>query len=127
MNHKHLSLEEIYSISYPNRHEFKRCKNTYKGSGLYIIQFETGIKIGVSRNLKSRLSFYKAPWTQQMKEIICYQCPNPTRLEHMLKKYFKQYTTENSTEYFVGLPMEILIKFLEERQLYKSTEYPVTH
>lgn len=78
--------------------------------GIYIIQFDTGIKIGVSKNFKQRFTEqYLKPWC---KPIIKYQMIHSYKakyIEKAIKTYYKNFTVKGSNEFFFGITFDDVI------------------
>lgn len=84
----------------------------YKKCGIYIIEFDNGIKIGKSNNINSRIhSQYKKPWCREIKRIKVYACRNFNAIELSVKKYFKDYIKNNSTEYITGVDFDTVCAY----------------
>lgn len=47
----------------------------YVHSGIYIIFFDTGIKIGMTQELRHRINSYRQPWSQPISRILAYAGP----------------------------------------------------
>lgn len=124
---KVITVHEARLLGVYHRHCFSRVSENYCGSALYVIQFERGIKVGITQRLKERLSYYRKPWCQEIKAIQCYKHPNPADLESFLKKNFVREAGRplSSSEFIVGNSFEYLIRFIERNGFYTgSTNRP---
>jgi len=99
------------------------CKEHYKGSGIYVIDFGTGVKIGMSRNIKSRLKSYRSPWVKPIVRVTCFKTFNYVEVEKLIKDKFSSYTTGNSEEFFTGKNIyEEVLDFIKSNQFYVEDE-----
>lgn len=119
-----ITVEEARRLGVYDRHCFSIAPDNYRGSGLYVIEFEKGIKIGVSKALQERLQVYKAPWCQSIKNLRLYKHSNPTLLEKFLKNYFVRNAGEKvrSTEFIVGNSFEFITQFIERNQFHTTND-----
>lgn len=98
---------------------FWECKPTYAGAGLYIIEFsDGGVKIGIASKLCDRVSYYNSPWIKPITRIKSYRHYNPGQLESQIKKNFKNYKVNFSTEFFTGNIFDKIIEYIEENELF---------
>ena len=72
---------------------------------LYIAEFDNGCKIGMTKNLKSRVNEYLKPWSRVLLGVKVLQCDNPAEVEKHLKVCFRSHRMGNSTEFF-NLPLK---------------------
>lgn len=117
---KVITVHEARLLGVYDRHCFSRVNENYCGSALYVIQFERGIKVGITQRLKERLGTYRKPWCQEIKAIQCYKHPNPVDLESFLKKNFVRDAGRplSSSEFIVGNSFEYVIQFIERNGFY---------
>jgi hypothetical protein len=52
-----------------------KVNERYRRSGIYIVFFDTGIKIGMTQEIQKRLQSYKNPWSQPISCIMAYAAP----------------------------------------------------
>ncbi len=71
---------------------------------LYIAEFDNGCKIGMTKNLKNRVSEYLKPWSRHLLSVKVLQCENTSEIEKHLKVSFRNNRLERSTEFF-NLPL----------------------
>lgn len=121
---KIITPEEARILGMYDRHCFSATSKDYRGAGLYVIEFERGIKIGISNKLRERIKTYEHPWCQVIRNIRCYKHPNPRVLETFLKKTLVRPSGEDigSTEFIVGNSFDYIIKFVERNHYYASAE-----
>lgn len=67
--------------------------------GIYVIQFESGFKLGLTVNFRQRFQFYNQPWTQPIYKIWFAETEEFKKVESSLKDSYKIYSID-STEYF---------------------------
>jgi hypothetical protein len=123
---KHITTSEAKELGLHRRYSFSRTSSNHRGSGLYVIQFENGIKIGIGSNLKARLESYKYPWCRPIISMICYKHPNPQAKELSLKHAFKNHMASGTKEFIVNVPLESVINFIETDGFYRPNEVSVT-
>jgi len=88
-----------------------------KIKGLYIVEFENGIKIGISNNVHERLESYKKPWCRPIVNSFIVECQCPIQLELRIKKQFKKSITYNeSTEFITGVTVDIIKAYAENHK-----------
>jgi hypothetical protein len=73
-------------------------------SGIYILEFDNGIKIGTSIQVRTRLKTYKNPWCKEIKQFNIFPCVNPHIIEKLLLNHFKnRLHSETSKEFFLNV------------------------
>lgn len=88
-----------------------------KIKGLYFIEFDDGIKIGISNNIFSRLAIYLFPWCKTIRSVHVFECQNGRSIEQRYKERFKMNTLSNSTEFITGQPISKLLDLLNQFRL----------
>lgn len=85
----------------------------YKKSGIYIIQFDNGIKIGISKNINSRMhGVYRSPWVREIKQVKVYAHNNPRHLEQAVINRFKSNIVNNSKEFITGVEFDEVCSYI---------------
>lgn len=80
--------------------------------GVYLIEFESGLKLGITKNFNYRFKFYNDPWVQPIYSIWFLRTENYKTIEKELKKqYFL--STLDSCEYFERRKKKEIIESLE--------------
>ncbi len=65
-----------------------------KKKGIYIIEFDTGCKVGMSHDCDKRIDTYKAAWCQPIKNIAILECQYPKIVERRVIDSFSNKTGE---------------------------------
>ncbi len=83
---------------------------TYEGSGIYILEYSHGSKLGQTRNLARRMAEYAKPWCREPMRIVALGLPVCflSNVEWLLKKGLK-----SKTEFVVDMTIEDALPFLE--------------
>lgn len=92
-----------------------------RGSGfVYIVDFgEAGIKVGYTTCIMTRMDVYRKPWCYPIKKIYYISHPFPVYVEGRLKKHLDDHiSSENSTEFVVGYPIERVLQALNKYKFY---------
>jgi len=85
--------------------------------GVYVIEFDNGIKIGRTNNLMNRIDHYKSPWCRPIKSIWIMECCWPDYAEASIKSFLKEnITSDNSTEFITNTPLERVLNVVEGSQ-----------
>lgn len=108
-----MTVKEAYKLGRQATLEVVEVDTSYRGQGIYVIEFERGIKVGRSNKLCSRLKHYDSPWIQHKQRIKVYRATNSVNLERHIKWRLGRYKHENSPEFLVGIPFEKVIAFIE--------------
>ena len=88
MGRNQINVKKVYiwQISWYNISIETQTENKMK-SGMYVVQFESGFKFGISININQRLRSYQKPWSQPIVNIVkvpmCIEIAK--RLEKMTK------------------------------------------
>jgi hypothetical protein len=83
----------------------KKIKDNKKH--FYVIEFDDGVKIGVTNSIDSLKGRYSRPWNKKPISISIEKTISPARTEHILKRLFWSETKDqNSTEFFKGITAE---------------------
>ena len=121
---KHLTYSEAKQIGRKNVFEIERCHQNYSGEGIYLIQFERGIKIGRSNRLCERMVAYRSPWMQIAYEAAFYRTKNSVVLENEIQTYYKE-ALKGSTEFVQGgVTLATLVDFVEGRCYFYPNDEP---
>lgn len=99
--------------------QIESCGKNYRGKALYVLEFDTGIKIGASRNLCYSLKDYQKPWIHILR-ASCFKTVDPIRLETKLKREFRSFTKEEDEDagYLRGVSYEVVIDFIMKDEFY---------
>ncbi len=54
-----------------------------------------------------------------IEEVYCFKSENPYSLENLMKKRFKEFTKTGSTEYFEGIELKVILKFIQNYDFYE--------
>ena len=81
-----------------------------KIKGLYAIEFEEGIKIGISEDIRERIKVYGSPWCHTIKSVWAVESEYPRALERYLMVRYAKSIVRNSTEFITGVNIVPLIK-----------------
>lgn len=106
------------------REEIRLSNSEY--CGLYIVEFEYGIKIGITKDYRERLKIYGLPWCQPIKSCYFLRCFNPGQVESdSLKALSKYISSRGSREYVSGVSIEHVKKVVTENKFAcpKGTEW----
>lgn len=84
--------------------------------GLYAIQFDNGIKIGRSKNLKDRLSIYNRPWVRPILNRRWITCtPQSTHLLPVYEKeLIKRFNDKRNGEFLVGVTFDEILQAIRD-------------
>lgn len=93
--------------------EVKQVDSKYRGSGLYVLEFADGVKVGIGKNLCNRLKFYEMPFIKPVSKGYYFKCLNPARFETILKRHFSRFTKLGSSEYFHGVRAGVVLSYLK--------------
>lgn len=121
---KYLTIQESWDLGVQYLNDYSECLPTYRGAGIYIIEFSNGVKIGYSRNICQRVKTYQYPWCRHFIAIKCYKSRNPKQLEqYLLSYYYKQnkHTIKNTVEFFPALTLQRITEFLEKSKYFRRT------
>jgi len=77
-----------------------QVKTENKISCLYIVEFENGCKVGMTKNMKARIAEYLKPWSRPVLSASIVECENPLEIEGHLKRVFRKKRLGRSTEFF---------------------------
>ena len=114
-----MTYDEARTLGQLHLYQYERCAPTYQGQGVYVIEFHNGIKVGMAKNIQSRLKAYRSPWIRPIVNIQCYKTPNPAYLEkRILKKYSKLIIAAGSSEFVSGTTFEHMVKAIEATRLF---------
>lgn len=117
-----IPVRDSYEAGVPYINEFARCERSYRGSGIYVLKFDNGIKIGMAKNICNRVKHYESPWIREVQQQAFYKTRNPLALELFLKRHFKRsIVTHNSSEFLVGNTFEYVVRFIENNRFFKSS------
>lgn len=99
----------------------KEVTINYRKSGLYIIEFDNGIKFGISKNIHSRFySQYNKPWVREFKQVKVFAHNKPEQIELQLKRYFKHSIKEGSSEFLYNISFDEVIYFIYNHYRFKE-------
>lgn len=116
---KGMTIKEAYALGLRDRFDIAPCTEHYKGAGLYVLKFNSGIKIGISRNLKSRLDSYKHPWCRLVIDSFYVKTKASVKLEGLLKTKFREFAKDGSTEFFYGVLLyDEIVNFIKNNPFY---------
>lgn len=73
-------------------------------SGIYIIEFEEGIKIGMSDQLNEKVKTYKNPWIKPIKSIHTLECQFPQYVKNQIK-----FVLEFKMDYMPGAELDSVL------------------
>ena len=79
-------------------------------SGIYILEFKDGIKIGKSSNLTTRTHQYKSPWCKPIVQLKLLPCVSYSDVEKLLLKLFSKNVLVGSKEYLTGVSFEEVLE-----------------
>ena len=92
-----------------------------KKTVLYVLQFDTGIKIGITNNLKHRLTSYDRPLCKPIRFGVVYpDFSNPKLVEKEVKSNLRSHCKSNSPEYFQDIKFKEVLRNI--REVAKSNE-----
>jgi len=83
-----------------------------KLKGIYIVQFENGIKFGISNDMQNRVLTYKQPWCRPTKEIIGLECQYPKLVEQKVIEYFSDFAINPSREFLINVDLNNLKEYI---------------
>lgn len=115
---RHLTESEAWSLGRPWALNFKRELKKFKKCGLYIVEFDWGIKVGISNNVQKRIETYLKGFGEP-KQVLMYATPQPRRLELKLISKFAPSAFDNKKEFFIGVPIKDIISYLEKDKYFK--------
>lgn len=83
-----------------------------KIKGLYLVEFEHGIKFGISSDIETRLKHYKNPWDRKVLNVYIYEHAYNKQIERRLRDEFRSNLKGPSIEFVAGVSIEDVINFL---------------
>jgi hypothetical protein len=94
-----------------------------KLQGIYLIQFNNGIKIGMAKNCPKRIQSYKSPWIKSILRAEFISCQFPALVENTLKQWFTyNIISDNSTEFITGIQYE-KVKEIATKFIFSKPEH----
>jgi len=97
---KQLTYEEAKYLGLLRKLRIEDCDGKYRGSALYVLKFEQGVKIGIAKNLVNRLKYYYTPWSRPIIDTCFFKTLTPSTMELEIKRKYAHITEEGHTEYF---------------------------
>lgn len=99
--------------------------------GFYVLEFDNGIKVGVSDNFDERLKTYRSPWIRDIISSYFLETGDCYHIERQMTKFFKKnITTNHSYEFISGVNVQDVIDTLKsimitsrlsKKDLFKNT------
>lgn len=83
-----------------------------KYRGVYLVEFQDGIKFGMSDDILKRIDSYCYPWNQRIGRVLFVECNYPRKLEQKLKNAFKNNITGRSPEYCYKIDLNDLLIYI---------------
>lgn len=83
-----------------------------KIKGIYAIEFNDGIKIGISNDIETRLITYQSSWCKDIKTIHYIECNFPRVIERQVCDHFIKSKIKGSTEYIRGCELKQVLDFM---------------
>lgn len=122
VSNRGLTVKEAYELGRGWVVEIAECAANYRGSAVYVLEFDNGIKIGMAKNLVNRLKNYRSPWTRKIMRGAYFKSLAPNILEKFLKTKFKHFTEEGSTEFLYQITFEEIVNFIKNNKqfVYKT-------
>lgn len=90
---------------------YTKTKEAYALKGIYLLEFEDGMKIGMSANIKRRIKDYEKPWCKPILNKIFFYYEDFQDLELEILRKSKKYVdfTVNSNEWITGISFEKMV------------------
>lgn len=86
----------------------------YNLPGIYLLEFDSGIKVGMSKDIKHRMLNYKKPWCMPiLRQKFFYTNEYQTLENEILKKTKYNRNTNYSNEWITNFTLEDLCKEVE--------------
>ena len=83
-----------------------------KIKGIYLIEFNNGIKVGHSNNCLERIRTYLSPWCREIINAYYLECHYPKLVEkQVLNRYKRNIKTEYSTEFITDVSLKELMDY----------------
>lgn len=120
MFRKYPTTKDIIKLGIYRKFFMRKSTENSSKSGLYIIKFNNGVKIGVASNIKKRINSYRSPWCRDFEAIAVYQTSNPIYIENILKERFRLSTKPGSNEFFYDVDFEKIVNYVENNRFYKK-------
>ena len=79
--------------------KFHKTISGDKISCFYIIQFDNGVKVGMSTNFKSRMRSYLSPWCREVEAVYIVRSDEMDKVEAHVKDCFSKFKIGRSKEY----------------------------
>lgn len=113
---KSITADEAKELGVFNRHTFASCDPDYPGSGVYLIEFDNGIKVGMAKSIRIRLESYAKPWVRPIKNIACYRTTQALALESQIKRRFSRSRghTPGSSEFLIATTFNFVKSEIEK-------------
>lgn len=95
----------------------KRLKGKRR-AGVYFIEFEQGVKIGLTTNLHRRIKEYRKPWHQTIKNIWFLETIHYKIIEKNLKELYQMFSN-GSIEFFdLSVKDRVILSMNYQQSLY---------
>lgn len=88
-----------------------------KVKGVYMVQFDNGIKVGISDNCHERFNTYRQEWNRPIKQTCFIKCQYPRMVEYKTTNKFKSNIIGVSKEFIQGIEFDIIKQFITENKL----------
>lgn len=109
-------IVESKKISFPKGLKIKFIEESKPLPGFYLLQFDTGIKFGISTNITRRMIEYRKPWCKPIvKSLYTYlDIKLAKNIEESLKRDFYLHDiSDGSTEFLANKSLPELIKVIK--------------
>lgn len=107
---------KIESKEIPYIKSYTKTTHRYPFEGIYVLEFEDGIKVGRSKNIKDRIASYDKPWCKSIISSTFYYCDFTVTLEQEILNKSKDYIDyhSNSQEWIVGISYKEMISRVDK-------------
>ena len=80
--------------------ELSEVTRTFQGEGIYLLEFDNGVKIGMTRGINTRIKAYTSPWCKPILRATYFRTSNSASIEAQIINKFKDFALGHSPEYF---------------------------
>lgn len=117
---KQMTVKEAHELGLSYILNIQECKSSYRGKGIYILDFGNGIKIGMAKNITNRIKYYKSPWCRPIINEAYFKCQNEQALERFIKRIFKNnIKTEGSSEFLTNISFIKVVEFIKNNKYFQ--------
>ena len=114
--------EELINKEQKTEKTYVKTNNIYPLRGVYLLEYDDGLKIGMSANIQRRIRDYNKPWCRPVLRSIFFYCENFQDLEVEVLQKSKKYLdfTVNSNEWITGISFDDMVNNITKIAIMKD-------